>query len=71
MKFILIALIAAGFIGSTTAIWHHHYRTNLVQIASLLRADLIFGKNRGLSYGHRRLLRAPLAATPTPRPRVS
>jgi hypothetical protein len=38
----------------TDRIWHHYYRTNLVQIASLLRADMIFGKNRGLSYARHR-----------------
>src|SRR5262249_38208326 len=31
---------------SRQAIWHHHHHTNLVQIASSLRADMIFGKNR-------------------------
>jgi hypothetical protein len=35
-------------------IWDHHRHTNLVRLASLLRADMIFGKDNGLSIGKKR-----------------
>src|ERR1700730_10325454 len=38
------------------AIWDHRHHTNLVRIASLLRADIIFGKDNGSVFDSQSLI---------------